>query len=490
MGSSYSGSDPTSLLRLTRRAIRGRLRSIGLAGAELRCGRSSQVLGSTQWYCAMAHSPSSRPDSPDSGELRSVPSAEPELGAWLKEWQNALSTHGAGPLSADLALDLVLNKIVELALESTHATAAAIALTREGEIICRAATGESAPDLGTRLSSDTGLSAACVQTGNWQCCDDSESDPRVDAELCRRLGVRSMLVVPVLKEGRLLGVLEVFSAEPQAFGARELQTLRMLSRGIVENVELAAKLPTDNAGAQAEEESKPHEESATAAVEREVLTEAKSPEAQTADFWTGILMLAVVALALTLGWMVGRAGWKREMSSARGNSPGKAQSVPNQAAAPVKEPAAAGVMLTAESGGELVVYQNGRVVFPQPPQPARARVESGVSGSGVQPAAGKSEASMTGPVRIPAEVAAELVTQRVEPEYPESARERRIQGAVDLDALVGKDGVVEKFTAIRGNPDLAAAASAAVRQWRFKPYQRDGQREAFQTRITVTFRLP
>ncbi len=87
-------------------------------------------------------------------------------------------------------------------------------------------------------------------------------------------------------------------------------------------------------------------------------------------------------------------------------------------------------------------------------------------------------------------MAAELVTQRVEPEYPQSARERHVQGAVDLDALVGKDGVVEKFTAIRGDPDLAAAASAAVRQWRFKPYHRDGQPEAFQTRITVTFRLP
>jgi len=441
----------------------------------------------------MAHSPGSRPDSSDRSEWSVSATAdpggraEPELGAWLREWQNALSAHGAGPLSAELALDLVLNKIVELALESTHATAAAIALTREGEIICRAATGESAPDLGTRLSSDTGLSAACVQTGNWQCCDDSESDPRVDAELCRRLGVRSMLVVPVLKDGKLQGVLEVFSAEPQAFGARELQTLRMLSRGIVENVELAAKLPANAAGTQAEEQSKPHGESVTAEVERQALVEAGSPEAQTADVWTGVLMMAVVALALILGWMVGRAGWKRE--SARGNSPGKIQSASQVTAPAVKEPAAA-AMPAAEAGGELVVYQNGRVVFPQPPQAAKLQVQSAAGRTGVQPAASKGEIAVARPVRIPAEVAAEMVTQRVEPEYPQAARERRVQGAVDLDALVGRDGIVEKFIAIRGNPELAAAASAAVRQWRFKPYQRDGQAEPFQTRITVVFRLP
>src|SRR5580704_5256889 len=249
----------------------------------------------------MAYSPSSRRDLIDSGELQSVSEGvktaspmEAELGTWLTEWQNALVEHGAGPLSADLALDLVLNKIVGLAQESAHGTAAAIALMRDGEIICRAAAGESAPDLGTRLSSDTGLSAACVQTGNWQRCDDSESDPRVDAELCRRLGVRSMLVAPVMKDGKLLGVLEVFSAEAQAFGDRELQTLRMLSRNVIENVELAAKLPEKTAGSALEEESKSQDEIPTAAaVERQLVVEPGSPEQETADFWTGALMLAV-----------------------------------------------------------------------------------------------------------------------------------------------------------------------------------------------------
>src|SRR5580698_1071498 len=268
----------------------------------------------------MAHNPNPRPDSSEANELRRLSAvadpvswSETELGTLMTEWRNTFSAQGAGALSADLALDLVLNKIVGLARESTHATAAAIALTRDGEIICRAASGDSAPDLGTRLSSDTGLSAACVQTGNWQRCDDSESDPRVDAELCRRLGVRSMLLVPVLDEGRFLGVLEVFSPQAQAFGERELETLRMLTGSIVENVGLAAKLPLGAGGSQAAEVVNLHDENVNVAAEREVVTEVKGPEARTADFWTGALMVAVVALALTLGWMIGRAGRQREL---------------------------------------------------------------------------------------------------------------------------------------------------------------------------------
>ena len=80
--------------------------------------------------------------------------------------------------------------------------------------------------------------------------------------------------------------------------------------------------------------------------------------------------------------------------------------------------------------------------------------------------------------------------QRVEPEYPEAAREQHIQGPVILEALVGKDGAVENLSTVSGDPQLATAATDAVRQWRFKPFLRNGSPEEFQTQITVSFRLP
>jgi TonB family protein len=56
--------------------------------------------------------------------------------------------------------------------------------------------------------------------------------------------------------------------------------------------------------------------------------------------------------------------------------------------------------------------------------------------------------------------------------------------------LVGKDGAVEKLSTISGDSQLAAAATDAVQQWRFKPFFKNGSPEEFQTQITVSFRLP
>src|SRR5579864_3777256 len=195
----------------------------------------------------MAYRPISRPDSfapPLPGDapisLRGKEGTELEDGLSLAELATALSAHGGGALSADLALDLVLNEIVEHARLATGATAAAIALTRGDEIVCRATTGANAPDLGVRLDVDSGLSGACVKSKQWQRCDDSETDARVDAEICRGLGVRSILVFPVVREEKLLGVFEIFSPRPNAFSDREIQTLQALSRSIVNNVDRAA----------------------------------------------------------------------------------------------------------------------------------------------------------------------------------------------------------------------------------------------------------
>jgi len=66
---------------------------------------------------------------------------------------------------AELTRDLQLNDIVEQACLATGATGAAIALARGDELICRASTGKTAPDLGIRLNTEHGLSAFCVNTG-------------------------------------------------------------------------------------------------------------------------------------------------------------------------------------------------------------------------------------------------------------------------------------------------------------------------------------
>jgi len=117
----------------------------------------------------------------------------------LPDLAHLLTQHAAAGFPPDLALDLVLNELVVRAADATRATAAALALVRGDQMVCRAATGRHAPDLGTPLDTSDGLSGACLRARAAQLSSDTESDPRVDPTISRRLGIRSMLIVPVFE---------------------------------------------------------------------------------------------------------------------------------------------------------------------------------------------------------------------------------------------------------------------------------------------------
>jgi TonB family protein len=85
-------------------------------------------------------------------------------------------------------------------------------------------------------------------------------------------------------------------------------------------------------------------------------------------------------------------------------------------------------------------------------------------------------------------VPAKLV-KKVQPEYPEEAREKRIEGTVKLQVMVGKDGSVTVQNVVEGDPLLSPAAIEAVRQWRYEPWQLNGQPVEMQTTIDVVFSL-
>ena len=87
-------------------------------------------------------------------------------------------------------------------------------------------------------------------------------------------------------------------------------------------------------------------------------------------------------------------------------------------------------------------------------------------------------------------MASSRLIQRIEPVYPDAALQLHIQGEVELEALVGKDGSIEQLKLVSGDSLLARAAADAVRQWKFRPYQSDGQSVEFSTRMSVDFRLP
>ena len=92
-------------------------------------------------------------------------------------------------------------------------------------------------------------------------------------------------------------------------------------------------------------------------------------------------------------------------------------------------------------------------------------------------------------VRVSQGVTAGLVIHTVQPMYPPLARTARVQGAVQLAAIIGKDGTIQNLHVISGHPLLTQAALDAVKQWRYKPYILNGEPVEVDTQITVNFTL-
>lgn len=92
-------------------------------------------------------------------------------------------------------------------------------------------------------------------------------------------------------------------------------------------------------------------------------------------------------------------------------------------------------------------------------------------------------------VRVSSGVAEGRLIRQVKPEYPALAVRARIQGTVVLQAVIGKDGMVQNLRAMSGPPLLIESAMNAVRQWRYQPFYLNGQPVELETQVNVHFTL-
>jgi len=140
------------------------------------------------------------------------------------------------------------------------------------------------------------------------------------------------------------------------------------------------------------------------------------------------------------------------------------------------------------------VYAGGRPVPLQPKSPNAVRVDTsnGTEGKAASPSVSQEgtpgAVSAAERVRISPE-ALQVLAHPVDPNYPLLAREMKVQGAVVLDALIGRDGTIQNLKIVSGPTILANAAMEAVRQWRFKPYYQQGEAVETAARITVNFTI-
>jgi TonB family protein len=75
------------------------------------------------------------------------------------------------------------------------------------------------------------------------------------------------------------------------------------------------------------------------------------------------------------------------------------------------------------------------------------------------------------------------------PVYPEMAKSARIQGTVELSALIGPDGQVKQLNIVSGHPLLRQAALDSVKNWIYAPTLLNGNPVSVSTTIDVIFTL-
>jgi GAF domain-containing protein len=183
--------------------------------------------------------------------LHTVPSAEieqetelrPSLPARHHARASAMAFQGEHSLAVpQIDLEPAIGVIAERAQVLTGATGVALALRKGNEVICRARAGRTAPDLGVRLQTDSGISAECLRKGEVVLCNDAHENPHADRMSCQRLGVRSILAAPLRQLHKTLGIFEVLSPAPHAFNQQDVATMQLRASMMVAAITRLARI--------------------------------------------------------------------------------------------------------------------------------------------------------------------------------------------------------------------------------------------------------
>ncbi len=417
-------------------------------------------------------------------------------------------------MRSDVALDLVLEQIVSQTRLSTCATGAFIGFVRGGQMVSRALTGATSADFVAYLRRDPRMVDACLRTSALQYCRNSENFAGLDASVCRSLGARSIVLAPVLNAAKdRLGVLGAFSSQADAFTAGDLVAIQSMSQRVADAIARVDDLAWDSAAnvpVPVQEISRiPSQVPAESIRARAVAL------AMGARRW--LVAALVVSTLLLAGWELTRSIPHDGLHLFARNS----AAVVRRSSAPAPMPAALSNPPEVQPVKPAAIAPVSAEPFPAKSSPKKSskpaavrakhhvpdlQIENtldGDSGVIVFEDTGESDTATTSrdsgarsasasslPGMVPERTALARVLDRVEPEYPDSAKAHHIQGIVVLDVLVGQDGRVQRLSPVRGYPGLAAAAANAVRQWRFEPMIRNGRPASFETNVTLTFALP
>lgn len=87
-------------------------------------------------------------------------------------------------------------------------------------------------------------------------------------------------------------------------------------------------------------------------------------------------------------------------------------------------------------------------------------------------------------------VTAPRLTKEVKPNYSKGAMQRKVEGTVEVDAVVQADGTVGDVKVTRSlDEELDQEAVKATKLWQFSPGTKDGKPVAVRVNIELSFAL-
>jgi PAS domain S-box-containing protein len=126
-------------------------------------------------------------------------------------------------------VDRVMKIAVRHTQQITDADGAAIEEVEGDELVYRAVSGRAVAEAGLRLKRAGSLSGVAYDTQQSVRSDDVETDDRADRASCKRLGIRSMIVAPLVHHARPFGVLKAFSERPNFFDDLDTYSVELLA---------------------------------------------------------------------------------------------------------------------------------------------------------------------------------------------------------------------------------------------------------------------
>jgi len=436
-----------------------------------------------------------------------------------------------------------LGVVVERMLRLTRASGAAIAWRQGDGVVCQASIG-TAPGVGALLNLETSATGESYRTGNIVSVTDTDTDVRVDAELCRKLDFRSLLIVPIAIAEDVVGIAEVFSPLPGNFEGGDILFLGSIAELVAEVYGWQHRVPSiaipvsdrleSDATLSSQEDgnlAKPAQAGAWEPPKFQCGTLSPSTfeeEEDSADVgWKPHTYLLLMVLLSILGAGVGDLlDWHltSKLMKSRHRAAPQSQMTAVPETKPVPAPAET-VAVTSQPNIEVPksftanpsskAFQPRARIQPHPTLQANltanltksSLIDTRIDAPEAAPAA-PSVAALGTLVSLPAstytpvfgtvssahaahDVATQLtpakLLHRVEPVFPDFARSAGMQGTILLSAIIGTDGRLKDVKLVSGNRALATEAFRALREWRYRPYLMNGHAIEAETRIVMDF---